>query len=116
MKVPNFRFFHVAVVLDPPSSNLVRSLRDLCFTNSRENNWSTISIIRSLPSTLVPLYENSLMDIASKQHNINIRLKNSFHSRFSTKRKAIGIDFTHGDLTKLQFEISANLKGEVRKE
>ena len=76
----------------------------------------TISIIRGLPSTLVPLYEKSLMDIAFKQHNINIILKNSFRSRFSTRRKAVGIDFTNGDLTKLQLEISANLRGEVREE
>jgi hypothetical protein len=79
-------------------------------------NSPTISIIYRLPSTLLPLYEKSLMDIASKQHNINIRFEDPFRSRFSTKYKAVGINLNHGDLTKLQVGISANLGREVRGE
>jgi hypothetical protein len=114
MKVPNFRFFHVAVVLDPPSCNVVRSLMSHC--GYEGSNWASISIIQRLPSTLVPLYEKSLMDTASKQHNINIRFGSPFRSRFSTNYKAVGINLNHGDLTKLQVGISANLRREVREE
>ena len=124
MSLPSFKFFHIGIVLDTRSCDIIRTVKkEFSWHPDIFSTWSTMSFIHNLPSTLLPLYSSTLTDIVSSQHNVRIGIKRTWgsrginRSRFATHPGTVGVDMVRPcDMTGVWSRIAQALREPVRAE